>query len=273
MSTEIKRRELGDRLQAAFAADLQAQLAVTQLRPRRERFAMRRVRWLLATGVALIVAPSVAYAAGVFTSAQSVAKSLPASDVMLGLGQQPTCTVVQAGVRYSCTLSTALPADPTTQLTPVQSDELAEAKTPGIEKYLAEGAAISRPDWMREQALIAASRHKLLESFGFTHAQLQAYDAALVAGTDGIGTGQFTGVVVPIVGADDRIDGGCRSTDGNGTQWDCYLGQAAVNQQIVTAVGTTVPSGGVGYGPSVQKGPYVTNPCSSSSTATVCMEG
>jgi hypothetical protein len=30
------------------------------------------------------------------------------------------------------------------------------------------------------------------------------------------------------------VNGGCRSLNSEGTEWECYIGQAAVDQQIIS---------------------------------------
>ena len=49
----------------------------------------------------------------------------------------------------------------------------------------------------------------------------------------GPAAGQWLRTVEPSVGPDHRIDGGCRALNGDGTEWECYLGEAAVRQQII----------------------------------------
>lgn len=43
----------------------------------------------------------------------------------------------------------------------------------------------------------------------------------------------WLGAVESTVGPDGRVNGGCRSLDPEGTEWSCYLGQAAVDQEII----------------------------------------
>jgi hypothetical protein len=33
---------------------------------------------------------------------------------------------------------------------------------------------------------------------------------------------------------DEHVNGGCRSLNSDGTEWECYIGQAAVDQQIIS---------------------------------------
>jgi hypothetical protein len=52
----------------------------------------------------------------------------------------------------------------------------------------------------------------------------------------------------PTVDATEHVNGGCRSLRSDGLEWECYLGQAAVEHQIVSAgfLGQSSPSPGVG---------------------------
>ena len=58
----------------------------------------------------------------------------------------------------------------------------------------------------------------------------------------------WKGTVEPTVDATKHVNGGCRSLRSDGTEWECYLGQAAVSQQIIGAgfLGEYAPSPGVG---------------------------
>ena len=56
------------------------------------------------------------------------------------------------------------------------------------------------------------------------------------------------GTVEPTVDATKHVNGGCRSLTSNGRVWQCYIGQAAVDEQIIGAgfLGEYAPSPGVG---------------------------
>jgi hypothetical protein len=58
----------------------------------------------------------------------------------------------------------------------------------------------------------------------------------------------WKGTVEPTVDATKHVNGGCRSLTSDGRQWRCYLGQAAVDQQIIGPdfLGEYAPSPGVG---------------------------
>jgi hypothetical protein len=43
----------------------------------------------------------------------------------------------------------------------------------------------------------------------------------------------WKGTVEPTVDATEHVNGGCRSLTSDGKEWECYLGQTAVDQQII----------------------------------------
>jgi hypothetical protein len=257
MNTEIRLQMIGDELQRAFAADLQAEAheAPAHTRGRGSWCATRRGRWLAAAAATVIAVPGVAYAAGAFTSPQTVAKTLPASERIFG--GKPTCTVVRPNVEYRCTLAKAPSPDPVTHLTPGQwrkflatPPHLGKIKIVNRRYKDSAGWHIGQFVQAREMPRIAritrAYRNKVLASFGFTPAQIQAYNEAVFAGAAGIGAGQFKGTLEPTIDATHHVNGGCRATSADGTQWDCYLGQAAVKQKIVPGLGAYAQGPGVG---------------------------
>jgi hypothetical protein len=58
----------------------------------------------------------------------------------------------------------------------------------------------------------------------------------------------WKGTVEPTVDATKHVNGGCRSLNSAGTEWQCYIGQAAVEQRIVGPgfLGEYAPSPGRG---------------------------
>jgi hypothetical protein len=54
--------------------------------------------------------------------------------------------------------------------------------------------------------------------------------------------------VEPTVDASKHVNGGCRSLASDGKEWQCYLGQKAVDEQIIgpSLLGAYAPSPGVG---------------------------
>jgi hypothetical protein len=60
--------------------------------------------------------------------------------------------------------------------------------------------------------------------------------------------GEWKGTVEPTVDDSKRVSGGCRSLNGAGTHWRCYVGQAAVRQAIIGEDLLGQPSSGPGAG-------------------------
>lgn len=58
----------------------------------------------------------------------------------------------------------------------------------------------------------------------------------------------WLGTVEPTVDATKHVNGGCRSLSSAGTEWECYIGRAAVDQQLIGAgfLGQYAPTPGVG---------------------------
>jgi hypothetical protein len=58
----------------------------------------------------------------------------------------------------------------------------------------------------------------------------------------------WKGTVEPSVDAGKHVNGGCRSLASNGREWECYIGQAAVDQKIIGQgfLGEFAPSPGQG---------------------------
>jgi hypothetical protein len=56
------------------------------------------------------------------------------------------------------------------------------------------------------------------------------------------------GTVEPTVDATRHVNGGCRSLTSDGRKWQCYIGAAAVDEQIVSAdfLGEYMPAPGRG---------------------------
>ena len=260
MSTETRLREIGDRLEQAFAADLQAEARVAQAGTGRAGrgswLGTRRGRWLAAAAATVIAVPGVAYAAGVFTSSQTVARSLPAGARIFG--STVTCTVVRPNVEYRCTLAKAPSPDPVRHLTPGQWRKyMATPPNLGKVKLVNRRVEVAPGQWRtvqfaedtpRIERITRAYRNKVLASFGFTPAQIKADNVAIDAGAAGIGAGQFKGIVEPTVDATHHVDGGCRAISADGSRWECYIGQAAVKQRIIgrAFLGQYVPGPGVG---------------------------
>ena len=66
--------------------------------------------------------------------------------------------------------------------------------------------------------------------------------------TDAQGNPAWKGTVEPSVDASKHVNGGCRSLAQDGREWECYIGQAAVEQNIIdqSLLGEYAPAPGVG---------------------------
>jgi hypothetical protein len=54
--------------------------------------------------------------------------------------------------------------------------------------------------------------------------------------------------VEPTVDAQGKINGGCRSLTADGKSWDCFLGEKAIEEQIIGPALLGAPSDGPGVG-------------------------
>ena len=91
---------LGDALEGAAGADLGTAPVAA---PRRRRLSTRIA---IAVAVLAVLVPGVAIAASQLIGTDEVEQSLPAGTLALA-GTNPTCTVVEQGVEYLCTLERA----------------------------------------------------------------------------------------------------------------------------------------------------------------------
>ena len=66
--------------------------------------------------------------------------------------------------------------------------------------------------------------------------------------TDAQGNPMWKGTVESSVDASKHVNGGCRGLTNDGREWECYIGQAAVDQQIIgqQLLGSYAPAPGVG---------------------------
>jgi hypothetical protein len=78
------------------------------------------------------------------------------------------------------------------------------------------------------------------------HCTLARAPAAEV--TDSQGNPAWKGTVEPSADASKHVNGGCRSLASDGKEWECYIGQAAVDQKIIGPqfLGQPMPVPGVG---------------------------
>ncbi len=66
--------------------------------------------------------------------------------------------------------------------------------------------------------------------------------------TDAKGNPAWKGTVEPSADASKHVNGGCRSLRDDGLEWQCYIGQAAVDQKIISQgfLGEPMPAPGQG---------------------------
>ena len=66
--------------------------------------------------------------------------------------------------------------------------------------------------------------------------------------TDAMGNPAWKGTVEPSVDSTKHVNGGCRSLAQDGREWECYIGQAAVDQSIIgqQMLGVFAPAPGRG---------------------------
>ncbi len=157
--------QLGDTLEAAVAAD-----------PARRRARRRRrmtVGAITAVGV-LGVSGAVAAATGLFTTHEEVERGMP-NGAMIFQGTTPTCTEVEPGIVFDCTLP--------------------DGPDSSVEQY-----------------------------------------------------GDYTNMAQALTDDTLHVSGGCRGQNADGTHWICYIGERAVEEQIIGPdfLGEYAPSPGVG---------------------------
>jgi hypothetical protein len=263
---------LGDALDRAVQADL----AGPAERPHRARGTGRlRGSRRVVAGVALtaVLVPAAAIAATQLISTGQVAASLPQGTLALA-GTHPTCTVVQAGVEYHCVLAKA-PSDATPA--PVDPDPAANGVVPSAGGGVQ--ILVKLPSGKRmlfkaatEQDLKRQVVAYTLKSDGVSSTRISTitseYPAAptTTPGTTTPGTTtpgatapgtttapqtaatDWKGTVEDTVDATKHVNGGCRALNSAGTDWECYLGQEAVTQQIIgqSFLGQYAPGPGVG---------------------------
>jgi len=51
---------------------------------------------------------------------------------------------------------------------------------------------------------------------------------------DAAAAGLVKGTVYETVNADQKVNGGCRALNDAGTEWECYVGEEAVKQKIIS---------------------------------------
>lgn len=228
---------LGEALDRAVRIDL-AERPTRLRRPRHPRRAAAVV--LVALGL-----PAAAYAASQLITPRQIAASLPQGTKAL-IGTDPTCTVVQPSVEYHCVLASA----PTSQTlggrtTGSSTTPLQGALFAGVEalvrlpsgKSMLVKARTERT--LKHKILILARKGYKVDAWSLGNVSVPPPSAA----NDG-----WQGTVEPTVDVTKHVNGGCRAQNASGTEWECYIGEAAVSQTIISQgfLGQYAPSPGVG---------------------------
>ncbi len=219
-------------LERAAANDLQSRS--------RRGWARHPRRLAIGATIAVIGIPAAAVAATQLISTGQVAASLPQGTRAL-IGTDPTCTVVQSGIEYHCTLASApsadvAPASSTSSSSSTSPDQqvalVAVAMTPSGHTVVVHAA--SQADLKQRLAAIHAVSAKLITGAG---AGAGAGDSSATSNVASEGAApqaeNWNGTVEPTVDSTKHVNGGCRSLNSTGTEWDCYIGQAAVQQKII----------------------------------------
>jgi hypothetical protein len=200
--------ELGDALYEATRADLE-----------RSRSPVRkRRRLLIGLGVAAVLIPASAFATRELLSTDDVAQSLPAGTLAL-VGTNPTCETVIDQVEYRCVLD----------------------RPPGPDTHPGPGTGPG-PEYVRVPR--GKDRVRFRVDPGGP-ARGAAKDARPAGGTEDDG---WLGAAEPTVDSTNHVNGGCRALDAAGMTWQCYIGEAAVEEEIISRqfLGERVQGPGVG---------------------------
>ncbi len=173
-----------------------------------------RAAVLLAAAVA-VAAPGVALASGAFSNAtpESVAASMPRGTILLGRSD-PTCTAMGDAGAFRCVL--AQPPTPYTGpgLTPQEAATIVEAPP---------GGTLAPVDRAADEAE--------LESYGWTGPQIAEFiDSPLHIWAD-----EYLGIKEVTLDANDEVNGGCISISKDGSTWECFAGEAAVEHHVIDA--------------------------------------
>jgi hypothetical protein len=254
MSTELPTHlaQLGEALERACACDLAA--------PRRSRARRWLSRHMVVSAAAVLVGvPAAALAATqLLTSPAQVAAGLPAANRWLE-GTDPTCTVVTPNVEYHCVLAqpprvgpVSSPAESTRRLTLPVSVAIGRLHRTGSITRVHGVTEIHLEDGLTcvvgAMPKLACARHRGI----LTPRPAQAWSTGATTATGASGTTSaatdWTGTVEPTVDVSKHVNGGCRALNAAGTEWECYLGETAVTQQIISQgfLGQYEPVPGVG---------------------------
>ena len=231
---------IGEALERAVADELrrspgrQGVLVRARWRPRR--------RAVLLAIAALIVIPGAAVAATqLLWNDSQVAASLPQGTLALA-GTHPNCTVVVANVEYRCTLAKR---PSTVQATGSDRSSPRAGERPHPADELALKLA-KRAERSGARIVVSDGGLLVIEHRRLFHILLPGDSAAVrpipTQSTDWRGSLEAT------VDSSKHVNGGCRGLNSAGTEWECYIGEAAVEQGIISHafLGQYAPVPGVG---------------------------
>ncbi len=208
--------QLGEALDRAVRADL----AARSPRARRLR-SPRRV----AAGVALlaVVVPAAAFAATqLLVTPSQVAASLPQGTKAL-IGTDPTCTVVTANVEYQCVLASAPGGGPA---------PAGDGRSVTAPASSAGTAVVRLPDGQTAVSVGSSERELKQKLLRLGHPDTDTGNSTVhTSSPPAPASTDWTGTVEPTVDATSHVNGGCRSQNEAGTDWECYIGKAAVQQE------------------------------------------
>lgn len=211
----------------------------------------RRPSRRVAVGLGLIALaiPAAAIASIQLISTTQVAASLPQGTLAL-MGTDPRCAVVRANVEYRCDLASppredAAPqagADATGRATE-RGLVMAVARRPDGKRVFIEESTVAA--LRREAAATHVTRLRILEKRGSLTKRPDGKvtvtadaNAAAQAGNGrpmgSPGQTNWKGTVEETVDATKHVNGGCRALNDLGTEWECYIGEAAVQQRIIS---------------------------------------
>jgi len=186
-----------------------------------------------------VIVPAAAIAATQLLSPAQVAASLPQGTKAL-IGTDPTCTVVTANVEYHCVLANAPDPGPPPSMGRGTVTSASGSGWPSVMVKTKDGqvAVISAPT----EAALKRKVLRIQDGNVGGNSTVHTDNPPAPADTN------WQGTVEPTVDLTKHVNGGCRAQNRSGTEWECYIGQAAVQQKIISAgfLGQYAPAPGVG---------------------------